>query len=183
MASVEEYRLKNGTRRWMVRWRMPDGTERKKRGFERKRDAKFFGDDQENLIRRGKWTIHSVGRRRFAEWADDYLARKRAEVTPGTYENLRGRIQGYLVPAFGALPIDAIRPSHILRWRDGLGTRISPSTVNSMLGTLRQIFRFAENELAIEWNPCEKVPAVLVDNRRARGLAASFGDHPPLHEL
>jgi hypothetical protein len=103
MASVEEYRLKDGTRRWMARWRMPDRTERKKRGFDRKRDAKDFGGDQENLIRRGRWTFHSEGRRRFAKWADDYLARKRAEVSPGMHENLRGRIRGYLVPAFGAL--------------------------------------------------------------------------------
>jgi hypothetical protein len=64
-------------------------------GVSEKVDAKVFASYQESRKSRGELNTDPEVRRPFADWADDYLATKRPEVAPGTYENLRGRIRGY----------------------------------------------------------------------------------------
>ncbi|MCX5748435.1 MAG: tyrosine-type recombinase/integrase [Proteobacteria bacterium] len=70
----------------------------------------------------------------------------------------RSRVDNHLLPAFRDVPIVDIRRNDVIRWRDGLNIGLlTPSTVNTVLGTLSSAFTFFVEQEWIDKNPAHRV--------------------------
>jgi len=71
-----------------------------------------------------------------------------------TVDSKEGEIRRYLEPAFGRLPLDAIRVPEIDALKADLSARkLSPKTINNALGTLRKMLNYAEESEVISRVP------------------------------
>jgi hypothetical protein len=62
MATIEPYETSTGAKRYMVRYRTPEQTQTKKRGFVTKRDAQEFANTVEVRKMAGEYVAPSGGR-------------------------------------------------------------------------------------------------------------------------
>jgi hypothetical protein len=77
MATIESYQDASGSKRYMVvRYRTPQQTQTKKRGFRTKRDAEDFANTVEVRKLEGNYVAPSLGRITVAEIARVWLSRK-----------------------------------------------------------------------------------------------------------
>ena len=75
MATIESYETAGG-KRYQVRYRTPQQTQTKKRGFRTKRDAEDFANTVEVRKLEGNYVAPSLGRVTVAELAPVWLSRK-----------------------------------------------------------------------------------------------------------
>ena len=158
MAFVE----KRGQGQYRARYRGSDGYERS-RTFSRKVDAERFLTTVEGDKLDGRWTDPNRGRITFKAFASSWLETK-DEVEEHTRTNIEGRLRnhyGYL----NGMRLSSIKPSDILGWRKTLRAELSNDTINSSLGTLRQIFRLAVRDGVIPQSPAQDI-VPLPGNRR-----------------
>lgn len=71
----------------------------------------------------------------------------------------------YLLPSLGALPIHRITKATVINWRDDLSRRFAPTTVNSAMTALSSAFSYFEDQGWCKANPCHDVSAVEVTER------------------
>src|SRR5690554_4153839 len=129
MASVK----RDGTpaRPWRVRWRDPDGRQRKK-SFARKVDADAFRARIEDQLNTGTYVDVAAARQTFQAYAEAW--RKAQPVRPNTRLRHDRDLRLHAYPVFGSRPIGAIRPSELQAWVTGLSGRLSPSTARVVFG-------------------------------------------------
>jgi len=116
---------------------------------------------------RGSYRDPSLGRVRFSEWSDEYLAgavHKRAT----TLAQDRQRLRLHILPVFGHLPLSAITPLDVRRFVEDLTTRLAPSSTRTVYGTLRAILTAAVEADLIAISPCRgiKLPAKRPTEKR-----------------
>ena len=75
---------------------------------------------------------------------------------PATGKSYASLLDGRLLPAFGAQPLDRISPAHVRRWFDEF-SRTAPGNANHGLGLLRGIMDFAVARGLVETNPARGV--------------------------
>ncbi len=75
---------------------------------------------------------------------------------PATRKSYASLLDGRLLPAFGAQPLDRISPAHVRRWFDDF-SRTAPGNANHGLGLLRRIMDFAVARGLVETNPARGV--------------------------
>ena len=75
---------------------------------------------------------------------------------PATGKSYASLLDGRLLPAFGAQPLDRISPAHVRRWFDDF-SRTAPGNANHGLGLLRGIMDFAVARGLVETNPARGV--------------------------
>src|SRR5579885_3372628 len=141
--------------RWEARYRDTGGTQRA-RTFDRKGDAKAFLAAMETAVRRGEWRDPALARITFAEWAEDYLAgavHKRAS----TLAQNRYHLRRHILPAFGELPLVAIRALDVRRFVELLSTQYAPITVRTIYGPLRAVLTPAVDADLITVSPCRGI--------------------------
>jgi integrase len=152
--------------RWEARYRDALGAQRT-RTFDRKSDARAFLAAIETAVRRGEWRDPALAKIRFADWAEEYLdgaVHKRAT----TLYHDRSRLRNHILPVFGSMPLVAIRPLDVRRFVEGLNTRMAPSTVRTVYGTLRAVLTSAVNADLLAVSPCRgvKLPAKRPTDKR-----------------
>jgi integrase len=141
--------------RWEARYRDAVGAQRT-RTFNRKTDAKAFLAAIETAVRRGEWRDPALARIRFADWAEEYiLGAVHKRVT--TLAQDQGRLRRDILPVFGPMPLVAIRPLDVRRFVEQLNTRLAPSTVRTVYGTLRAVLTAAVNADLLAVSPCRGV--------------------------
>ena len=84
---------------------------------------------------------------------------------PSTKRAVRYVIEGRILPAFGAKPLDRIAPAEVRRWFDGF-SREAPGGANTGLRLLRHIMKFA-----ISCGHVETDPTRGIRRNRARALS------------
>jgi integrase len=120
----------------------------------------------------------------FAQLAEDYLATAGKRMAASSRNRAEGIIRRYLVPAFGAMKVEALRPIHIERYQAARLEKASPSTVVREWNTLRAILNFFEKYGHV--NPIRRkaVEPPKADDRRTiyfephewRAFIAAFDD-------
>ena len=101
----------------------------------------------------------------FADYALSLAERK---VREGTIKSAHSRevlasiLEHHLIPFFGEMPVDKIRRADVIRWKDGVASRIqagevSPHTANGWWSVLRATINAAVAEHELERNPVAKV--------------------------
>ena len=113
-------------------------------------------------VRRGEVPPELDTRRLFRASVKTWLTSIEKQPSCEEYER---RIDVYVMPRFGDVPIADIRKSHLLAWRDELASRVSNGTVNTIWFTASAAFAYF---VSMEWiavNPCAGVKALKQDSR------------------
>ena len=99
-------------------------------------------------------TQHAMPFRRFVAgpWKDAHFPRYKAT----TRRTVNAVLNGQLLPAFGATPLERITRNHVLHWFDAY-SRTAPGGANHALRILRQILEFAIAGGHIGINPARDI--------------------------
>lgn len=89
----------------------------------------------------------------FEEWLTTFCANK---VKPLTYQSYTGIIKNHIVPAVGAMELQAVKGVHIQRlYNDVTAAGLSGKTVKNISAVLHKAFSVAVKQGMIPANPCE----------------------------
>ncbi|GAA4374173.1 tyrosine-type recombinase/integrase [Paeniglutamicibacter cryotolerans] len=114
MATIESYVTQSG-KRYMVRYRKPDRTTTKKRGFRTKRDAQDFAATVEVSKQRGEFIDPTAARAIVRDLGPDWLERKR-QLKASSFRPLEIAWRLYVEPTWGKRPISSILYSEVQAW-------------------------------------------------------------------
>ncbi len=161
---------------WCVRWREPETKRGCWKCFATKREAEDFREKVGQSIRNN--TYISPQPQPFDAYAKDWLERKRPTVSPNAHNVHRWAVEGHLIPAFGALPLQHIRPDRLERFQADLLTHVDPETKKQLSPRSVQIIRQALGSILTDArrkgylvaNPMEAVDPVHVPKRELRFL-------------
>jgi integrase len=172
------------SRKWEARWRDPAGRSRT-RTFGTKADARAYLSSVETDVQRGQYVDPALGRTPFGDYAADWLATK-ADVSPRTLINIKGRLRNHILPMFADVPVARIQPSDVRGFVASLtGAGLAPSTVKATYLVLAQILRTAAVDGLIARSPCIEIDLPgdrhrdemhLLDPGQVDALANAIGD-------
>ena len=178
MATIESYLLKDGSRRYRVRYRTPDHQQTDKRGFRTKREAELFGASVEVAKARGEFISAAAGTTTVAAWAGKWMDGW-SELTPATASRYRGIVRTHILPRWGKTPLSALTKSDIKSWLAGLVRKGSTAaTARKVHSVLSSILTVAVDDKMLAFNPAVgvKVAKPMVTPRR-------YLSHQQVHDL
>lgn len=148
MASISK--RPNG--KWRARYRDDQGREHA-RHFPRKVDAQTWLDEVTTSVVTGQYVAPDAGKVTFREYAEQWRAAQVHRPTSAAKTESVLRLHAY--PAFGAMPLRSILPSHVQAWVKGLTGDLAPSTVAVTHGVVASVFKAAVRDRRIGTSPCE----------------------------
>jgi integrase len=83
-----------------------------------------------------------------SELVDDFFKRNISECKSAI--QIRQRVDNYIIPAIGAMKIEAVKPMHISNMLDGIS---APSAANKVLSITKRLFNHAIKRHTIDSNP------------------------------
>jgi len=105
---------------WRARWRGPDGKLDGKPGFQTKKAAEKYGQDQEAAIRNDTYVDARAGRITLTEWVNLWFPA--LDLEPTTMNNYRYMIEVHILPTFGDRALMSLTPEEIALWEMNLIT-------------------------------------------------------------
>lgn len=97
--------------------------------------------------------------RTFAEAADEWMASLRKSKARKA-EGYAKRLEIYLKPAFGPVPLARVNSGSVMAFRDEQAEQFAPATVNGNLTTLSSAFTYFKKRQWLAVNPCHGVERV-----------------------
>ncbi len=85
---------------------------------------------------------------------------------PTTAKNVEQHLRRYAYDTLGDRPLAAIRPSEVQAWATALSPRLAPTTLHTVVNTIRAVFAAAVRDRVIAHNPCLGVALPRVRRRR-----------------
>lgn len=190
MATIESYETSTGANRYMVRYRTPQRTQTKKRGFRTKRDAQEFANTVEVEKMTGSYVAPSLGLITVGELAPAWLSRKESDVAPSNYRTLESAWRVHVKPAWGTTRIADVDLGAVERWIATMRNRKSgATTVIRAYGVLAGILDDAVKARRLAVNPSRGVENLPDKTGKRRvyltvddvaRLATGAGHHGPL---
>lgn len=198
MATIESYLLprkdKDGKplkplTRYMVRYRTPQRTQTKKRGFTTKRDAEAFANTVEVEKMTGSYVSPQLGLITVGELAPEWLARKESDVAPSNYRTLDSAWRVHVKPVWGNTRIADIDLAEVERWIAKMKKTSGATTVVRAYGVLAGILDDAVKSRRLVANPARGVENLPDKTAKRRvyltiddvsRLAAESGQHQAL---
>jgi integrase len=153
-----------------VAWREPGTKTQRWRYFATKREADTFRDTVGTEIRQGTY----VDQRPipFKMFSTDWLARTKPTVSANTHSLHEWAVNGYLIPAFNMMAIQALRPDRIERWQAALLSqgKPGPRSVQIIRGVLHTILEDGVAKGVIFASPLARVRRFEVPERELKYL-------------
>lgn len=157
MATVDRYALADGSTKWRVRYRKPDGGTSMKRGFNTKREALAWEASNTVSIASGSYVAPSAGRATFAQVASDRLAGK-VNLKDKTRAGYRHSLDSRVLPQWGKRAMSAITHAEVQRWVASMSTSgLAPNSVRIHFNVAHAVLKYAVKIKAISTNPAEDV--------------------------
>nr|WP_256251236.1 site-specific integrase [Mycobacterium malmoense] len=141
----------------MVRYRTPQHTQTKKRGFTTKRDAEEFANTVEVEKMTGAYVSPKLGMITVGELASEWLARKESDVAPSNYRTLDSAWRTHVKPAWGNTRIADVDLAAVERWISKMKKTSGPTTVVRAYGVLAGILDDAVKARRLAANPSRGV--------------------------
>ena len=152
------------TGRWMSQIRVTDWTgkviHKKKRGFTTKKEALKW--EQEITTQ----ASGSVGMT-FGSFVEIYYKDMKERLKETTMQGKHWMIDTKIVPFFGKLRLNEIKPTDIRKWqnmmtsyRDEEGKPYSPTYIRTVFNQLTAIFNYAVKYYGLKENPCHKAGGI-----------------------
>ncbi len=158
MATITKYDTKAGTR-YEVRYRLPNGTTTRKRGFTTKRDATTFMHSTEVSKTTGGFVQASAGRITVEQLAESWKKTLDSKAAK-TKANRLSVYSHDVEPRWGSTPVGNIKRSHVEGWvSEQVGAGRSAVMVEGALGVLRQILALGVSDGNLAVNPAADVSA------------------------
>ncbi len=160
------FKVRNGKQTtsytWRVRYKLPSGGWGTEPGFETKQTAKSWGEEQEALIRAGRWTDPSLAQAPFGTWAREWMA---AKAPRGRTNTTRwDRLDTHLLPQWEHTALNAVNWFDAEAWANRIGETHDDVTASQCLTLMSQIMTGAVDAGRITVNP-------LFGRRRSRTAA------------
>ena len=159
-----KYRLPDGRQVQRILGPAWEGAGRPPAGHYTRRTAKEALQDLLADARRGTLPGMTTTGATFADAAAEYLryVEQVRQIDPSTAKDYRGVIDGYLLPEFGATPLEEVTPDSIDAYKEGLigEGRLSARVIVRHLTVLHGIFKRAKRVWKLTQNPAS---ADLVD--------------------
>jgi len=152
------------------------GTRRKRRTktFERKKDAKSW---QANMLvdqEKGRYVSSSsvTVADHMLDWLDD---EKKPHIATTTYDNYKNRIETYIIPEIGYIPLQELEPFHISRFIGYLRKRGSVRSDGGLSeNTLKKIYVLLNSamEKAVKWRLIKYNPVAAIESPQPKSKEA-----------
>ncbi|TQJ10719.1 tyrosine-type recombinase/integrase [Lapillicoccus jejuensis] len=155
MASVTSRVGRDGKARYDVRFRDPNGVQRK-RSFARKRDAVDYAASVGTDKLRGAYVDRNAGRETFRTFADRWLAAQM--FAPSTRTRVASDLRNHIYPTLGDKPLSAIKPSTVQAWARSLSS-LAPNTQHQIFGYVGTILSAAVDDQLVTRNAA-RTPSV-----------------------
>lgn len=166
MASVEK-RTGRDQVTWLVRWRDPEGRQRKKT-FTRQTDARRFAATVDADIIRGQY-VDLSSRITVAEYARQWAASRPHR--PTTARRTAGLINNHIASTrLGTRRLAEVKPSEVQGWASERATLLGAATTRSLVGLLRSIYAAAVLDRLVPSSPVVRVALPRVDRPRVTPL-------------
>lgn len=148
------------TDRWMSQVRVTDWTgktiHKKKRGFPTKKEALKW---EREFISQATASLGMI----FSDFIALYVADMEHRLKPSTIANKKWLIDLKVTPFFGKIPLNAISPTDVRKWQNGLtsyrdekGKPYSQTYLKTINNQLTAIFNYAVKYYGLRENPCHK---------------------------
>ncbi|WP_156228595.1 tyrosine-type recombinase/integrase [Corynebacterium comes] len=159
MGNTQPYTLASGQRRWEHRYRRPDGTDTRKRGFQTKRDAERWAAVNAVSLDTGTWTDRSLGRQTVAEAARKWLTVKTPALAPKTALQYSHAVDHICKTGrLGGVPLGKVRAATIEEWLAALAaTGLSAKSIRTYAQPLSQVLDRAVRDGRIPASPFHEV--------------------------
>lgn len=155
--SVEKYTLKDGSIRWMARYRTSEGTQKKSKGHLTKREATLYLADVQVKQATGTWIDPQAGKVTVGSLYESWLATQ-GHIKATTLHNLELNWARHVEPRWRAVEIGKIRPSSVRGWITEMqAAEVGVPTIERAFGILRQILGMAVEDRLIPSNPAAGV--------------------------
>ncbi|MCK6065781.1 MULTISPECIES: site-specific integrase [Microbacterium] len=186
MGSVHAYSTKSG-KRYLVRYKKPDGTHGAKRGFVRKREAEAWLVETEASRARGAFIDPQAARIKVEELGAVWLEAKRHSMKPSSFAPVETAWRLRVQPAWGGWSVSDIRHSDVRAWVSTLSQEGGATVTIRTYGVLASILDDAVHDGRISINPARKGRIALPRKTKRRHgyltheqvfrLAEASGDH------
>lgn len=162
MPSPKRYDTADGTR-WEIRFRTPDHTQTRKRGFKTKRAAEDYAASVSTSMQRGAFVPISAGKTTVAKLGPSWLERKQ-HLKPSAYRVLESTWRNYVLPKWGKRGISSILKTEVQAWVTNLSVGNEPgyparsaTVVTRAYGILHGILGDAVSDKLLAANPASDV--------------------------
>lgn len=151
-------------RRWMARWRDPDGQQRSA-SFDRKSDAERAATTTGADKLRGNYIDPAAGKVSFKDYAERWR-KDQLHHRPGTVAQAESRLRLHVYPVIGDRSMASIRRSDVQRVVTLAAERLAPATVGVMYSYVSAVFKAAVVDRVVASSPCVKVKLPAVERGR-----------------
>lgn len=103
---------------WRARWRSPDGTLESQPGFQTRKAAEDYGNDQESAIRANKYVDPRGGRITLTDWVNAWFPS--LDLEPTTLDSYRYLLEVHILPTFGNQTLPSLSNEKIAQWERGM---------------------------------------------------------------
>ncbi len=168
MASIEKREYISGrtgkkTTHYFVRYYEGRGASRKRKSLPGPFTKKHYAEAafERMQLEQAKGTFGQPSQDALFRYvAEKWLAEKEPEVGVRTIIDYMQVVKNHILPVFGDRQINQIKLDEIVAFRNEKHKKVSPRTTNKILGVLKMVFSYAEDNEHIEVNPARKVSRV-----------------------
>ena len=179
MATIERYQTSTGATRYLVRYRTPQHTQTKKRGFTTKRAAEAFANTMEVEKLTGSYVAPSLGQVTVGELGKEWLTRQ-VHHKASWSARLESVWRVHVEPKWGRRRIADIRPTEVQKWVAEL--KLSPSSVAHAQTVLAGILDDAVADRRLATNPARGVKLPRKTTTKPRSFLTAAQVHSLAHE-
>lgn len=151
MGSVQPYKTRDG-RRYVVRYKKPDGTHAAKRGFRTKRDAEDYLASMSVSIGKSQYVDPMDARITVGELGDTWLQNQAAVLKPSSMHPLESAWRVHVAPKWERVEVGMVRHSEVRAWVTAMTTTHGATTVIRAYGILAAILDVALRDRRIADN-------------------------------
>ncbi|MGX6513038.1 tyrosine-type recombinase/integrase [Rhodococcus sp. SJ-2] len=168
MATVSSYDTAGG-KRWEVRYRTPERTTTRKRGFTSKRQAQDFAATVEVEKMTGSYVAPSAGRILLGGVAEKWMASK-VNLSASTAARYRSALDVHVLPRFEKTPIVDVTRERLRSWVADMASTRSASTTRTNVLVMSQILDQAVEDSRLVSNPCDGLDLPKLEHKDRRYL-------------
>ena len=158
---------KDGPGRFLVRVTFRDPKTGKPRSRERVARTLEEAVRLKEQLRRNALEERSPSRRRFGDYAVQWLEERANELAESTKERYANAL-AHLTVEFGDYWIDALAPADIRGFQSRSLKNYAPSTINGWIHVLRHLLTMAEQDGLVRWNAARWVRVLRVGRTQGR---------------
>jgi integrase len=159
--------------RWQAVWLDPGSNRERTRAFATKVHAEQYAVAMESAKSDGSYIDPTAGKvtlRRYIE--REWLPTARLHLRPSTIETYTSHLGAHVVPVLGDRPLGSIRKPHVQALVGRLSATLAPTTVETVIATLRTVLAQAVEDERIATNPATRLRLPRVERQVVEPLSS-----------